>query len=79
MQYLEEVELKLKPTKCAFVQTKIDYLKHMLLPKRVQQRSNQAEANLKLLHLFMQMNILSYTYVLGNSFIEAIILLTECL
>ena len=28
LQYLEEVELKLTPTKCAFVQIKIDYLKH---------------------------------------------------
>lgn len=30
---LEEVELKLKPKKCAFVQAKIDELGHMLSPQ----------------------------------------------
>ena len=28
LQYLDAAELKLTSTKCAFVQTKIDYLKH---------------------------------------------------
>ena len=44
LQRLKEVGLKLKPQKCAFAQTKIDYLGHTLSPEGVQPNDAKVRA-----------------------------------
>ena len=44
LQLLEEVGLKLKPKKCTFAQTKIDYLGHTLSPQGVQPNDAKVRA-----------------------------------
>ena len=44
LQQLKEVGLKLKPQKCAFAQSKIDYLGHTLSPQGVQLNNTKVAA-----------------------------------